>query len=146
MRRLPADAVQLTVVTSAEQQTHYRGVPGCLLPGSLSDEALLRAYRQADVLAIPLMDCTANNVVLESMACGTPVMVNRVGGIPEYVNEACNVVLDGKREDEWVARLTALSRDRAALAALRPRVRTWAESFAWPLIAAQFRALYREML
>ncbi len=53
----------------------------------LTDEELRTVYRQADVLLLTLMDCTANNSLLEGMACGLPAIVTDVGGVRDYTNE-----------------------------------------------------------
>jgi glycosyltransferase involved in cell wall biosynthesis len=146
MAALPKGVAMLRVMTAPEQQANYRGVAGVELLPRLDDAGLLAAYQQADLLFMPVLDCTANNAVLESMACGTSVMANRVGGIPEYVDPSCNVVMPDKRVDEWVDQIMALARNRDTLNTFRPRVRTWAERFDWRIIADQYRALYASLL
>jgi glycosyltransferase involved in cell wall biosynthesis len=37
---------------------------------------------------MPLVDCTANNAILEMMACGKAITCSNVGGISDYVDEA----------------------------------------------------------
>ena len=86
-------------------------------------------------------------MILESMACGTPVMINRVGGIPEYVDPACNFTMSNDRNaDEWVEKLLWLEQNRDATERLRPATRAWAEKFDWKLIAEEYRAMYRDLL
>lgn len=145
MRRLPAGCAVLSVCTPREQQVHYRDVPSTTVMPYLDSAALLQLYQQSDLLFMPMLDCTANNAVLEAMACGTPVLVNRIGGIPEYVDPACNVVLADKRVDEWVDRVRALAADRSALEQRRGAVRAWAERFAWAERAAPYRALFQQL-
>ncbi len=145
MNRLPKGVAQLRALTSREQQAEYLHAQNVHVLPRMDDSALLNEYQQADLLFMPMLDCTANNAVLESMACGTPVMVNRVGGIPEYVNPSCNVVMDEKRVDAWVEKLIELSRSRDALESKRSAVRTWAEGFAWPLVARQYLDLFERL-
>lgn len=146
MRKLPAGLAQLRVMTSREQQVHYNGISSaCILPHA-DDNGLLNEYQQADLLFMPMLDCTANNAVLESMACGTPVMVNRVGGISEYVDSGCNVVMQGKDVDEWVERIISLARERDLLDSMRAGVRSRAEAFDWRVIARQYEALFSQIV
>lgn len=142
MRRLPAELVELRVMTAPDQQAHYAGAGAVTILPRLDDAGLLAEYQQADLLFMPMLDCTANNAVLEAMACGTPVMANRIGGIPEYVDPSCNIVMDDKCADEWAERIRATAADRDALARQRPRVRAWAERFDWTFIARQYQALF----
>jgi glycosyltransferase involved in cell wall biosynthesis len=55
--------------------------------GNIRDERLLAAcYNAADVFVIPSLEDNLPNTVLESMACGTPVIGFETGGIPEMVS------------------------------------------------------------
>jgi glycosyltransferase involved in cell wall biosynthesis len=144
LKRLPPGVVQLSVCTASEYHGFYRGLTGVEILGWLDDEGLRDVYRRSELMVMPLLDATANNSVLEAMACGTPVMVNRVGGVPEYVHASAGFLVDGKAADEWVDRLVVLHRDRAALADRRAAARDWTEHFAWDRIAEQYRQLYRD--
>lgn len=146
MKQLPAGVGRLRVCTAREQHRHYQGARNIEVLPFLDEAAFLNEYQQADLLFMPMLDCTANNAILESMACGTPVMVNRVGGIPEYVDSSCNVIMDEKREDEWVERLVALSRRRETLEPMRSAARAWAERFSWAIIAERYRAFYQRFI
>lgn len=146
MRSLRDEPVHLDVLTDAEGGAHYEGVARTTLHPRLGDDALLAAYRAADLLFMPLLDCTANNAVLEAMACGTPVMANDVGGIREYADNGTNLVMPGKDVDAWRAALLPFVRDPGLLAARREATRAWAGRFAWPAVAAQFHAFYQRAL
>jgi glycosyltransferase involved in cell wall biosynthesis len=53
----------------------------------LSDEQLLKVNQQANMLVLPLLDCTANNALLEAISCGVPVISNKVGGMSDYTRD-----------------------------------------------------------
>lgn len=144
--KLPADKFEWRIRTVSPDKSAYAGIPCVNLLSRLTDEEMREEYRQADVLAMPMLDSAANNVILESMACGTPVLTNRVGGVPEYVAPECNVVLpDGRDVDEWVEKLLELERNRGAVERMRPATRAWAEKFDWKRIAEEYRAMYRDV-
>lgn len=145
--KLPAERFEWRIRTTAPERALYNGCAGVNLLPRLADAEMLAEYQQADVLVMPMLDSAANNVILESMACGTPVMVNRVGGVPEYVDPACNFVLSNDRSvDEWVAQLLRLERNRAVAEEIRPAVRAWAERFDWKIIAGDYKTMYRDVL
>jgi alpha-maltose-1-phosphate synthase len=50
-----------------------------------SDPRLLALYQQADLMALPTYGDTNPWVLLEAMACGTPVVSTPVGGIPDML-------------------------------------------------------------
>ncbi len=145
-KRLPPERFEWRVRTVAPEKTLYDGIPCVTMLPRLTDEEVRAEYRQADLLCMPMLDSAANNVFLESMACGTPVMTNRVGGVPEYVAEGCNVVMPAEATaDDWVDRLVAFEKDRVPLEAIRGPARAWAEKFDWTVIAEDYRAMYREL-
>ena len=148
LHRLPDGILDLTILTATEQRQYYypKNVPHATFPEHMDDASLLEAYRAADLLIMPMLDCTANNAVLEAMACGTPVMANRIGGIPEYVDSSCNVVLDEHSADAWVDLLVYWYERRDQLEAMRPRVRQWAERFDWAKVAPRYLAAYEKAL
>jgi glycosyltransferase involved in cell wall biosynthesis len=62
--------------------------------GKIYDERLMSlAYSAADVFVIPSVMDNLPNTVLESLACGTPVIGFPVGGIPEMIDNRVNGLL-----------------------------------------------------
>jgi glycosyltransferase involved in cell wall biosynthesis len=70
-------------------------------PGYISDERVLRMYYSAaDLLVYPTRADTFGLVVSEAMACGTPVLATRVGGVTEQIIEGQNGFLVDPDIDE----------------------------------------------
>lgn len=110
--------------------------------GSVAHAELKSYYRAADALVLASEREGMPNVVLESMACGTPVIATDVGGVAEVLDSAAGIVL---RERTPAA-------VRAAVDALRgqPRpaeaVRRAAGRFAWAPVISRQIDLYRDVV
>ncbi|MDX2301303.1 MAG: glycosyltransferase [Microscillaceae bacterium] len=52
--------------------------------------ALIEAYSAAHVFVLPSLDDNLPNTIIESMACATPVVAFRSGGIPEMIDHRQN--------------------------------------------------------
>lgn len=98
------------------------------LIGTVPNIELVRWYSAADILALASSREGWANVLLESMACGTPVVATHVGGSPEVMQDAVAGRLVAERSAEAFAQaIRALLRDYPDRAA----VRRYAEGFSW---------------
>jgi teichuronic acid biosynthesis glycosyltransferase TuaC len=71
---------------SLEKLVSEKGLSGKVqLLGSLNNEQLSMWFNAADLSCLPSSREGLPNVVLESLACGTPVVATRVGGVPEAI-------------------------------------------------------------
>jgi len=52
--------------------------------GQVDDPTLLRLYQQASRHLTPFRDFAANNALVESLACGLPIVTNDRGGVRDY--------------------------------------------------------------
>jgi glycosyltransferase involved in cell wall biosynthesis len=69
------------------RQTAHLGVDEEVrFEGEQSPEEVSRWMNAADVVCLPSVNEGVPNVLLEAMACGTPVVASLVGGIPEIVD------------------------------------------------------------
>ena len=98
------------------------------LLGVVSQERLRDYYGAADALVLASSREGWANVLLESMACGTPVIATPVWGTPEVVAEPAAGRLTHRRDREAI-----LAACRELLNAPPPRTatRSYAEKFSW---------------
>ena len=96
--------------------------------GILSREELAQLYSSVDAFVFPSRTDTFGLVLLEALACGTPVAAYPVQGPLDVVGGSAVAVLD---EDLRKAALAALRVDRQAC-------RPYAERFSWAAATQQF--------
>jgi teichuronic acid biosynthesis glycosyltransferase TuaC len=96
--------------------------------GAVPHERLPEIYNAGDVLVLASSREGWANVLLESMACGTPVAATRIWGTPEVVTDKAAGILLENRSAAAIARGV-----QELLAAPPPRnvTRSFAERFSW---------------
>jgi len=111
--------------------------------GEVSHADLCEYYNATDVLVLASSREGMPNVVLEALACGTPVIATRVGGTPELVSSPEAGELMQERTPEALVAAWHRLRTRKPE---RMATRKFAERFGWgPTISAQ-QALYTQVL
>jgi teichuronic acid biosynthesis glycosyltransferase TuaC len=106
-----------------------RGVEGRVrFLGALPQSRLPQLYRAADALVLASSREGWANVLLESMACGTPVVATPVWGTPEVVNCRAAGCLAAERS---APALAYAIRDVLSAPSDRAATRAHAESFDW---------------
>ena len=104
--------------------------PNVMFTGARYGEALASAYAGADVFVFPSLTDTFGLVLLESLACGTPIAAYPVTGPIDLLADARDKV-GAVDADLRTAALEALTADRAAC-------RVHAESYSWRACAEIF--------
>lgn len=92
----------------------------------------------ADVMTLPSWSEGYPNVLVESLACGCPVVATRVGGIPEIIDDSNGLMVPARQTaalQEALQQALAASWDRDAIA--RASTRTWDDVAAETLSVCQ---------
>ena len=111
--------------------------------GNLSQEELVRHYSAADALILASSREGWPNVLLEAMACGTPVVATDVGGTREAVCSPEAGLLVDERTPEAIARavLNLFSNPPS-----REETRRHACKFGWEEVSRGQKAIFRGIL
>lgn len=111
-----------------------------------NEDKLALAYSAADVFIAPFIEDNLPNVVLEAIACGTPVAAFAAGGIPEAIEHERNGYLAPVGNAVELARGVSWLLNRAGQTNMRLTARAIAEArFDIRVCAARYRALFEEL-
>lgn len=111
-------------------------------------DLLSRAYAASDVFVIPSLEDNLPGTVLESLACGTPVVGFQTGGIPDMVDHQKNGVIVQQRDSEGLAKGVQwvldgdIPYEKLRVAAREKAVRVYANK----VVANRFLRLYEQVL
>lgn len=128
------DNVHLDIIGAGEEQHNLVALVeklGCQdkvsFLGAMGQTELVSHYGTADLLILASDREGWANVLLEAMACGTPVVATNIWGTPEVVDESVAGVLverDAKSIQQGIEKALERNFNRDA-------VRTYAEKFTW---------------
>jgi phosphatidylinositol alpha-mannosyltransferase len=148
-RELPAARLVLSTPRDLEQ-ARRSGIdvdaPGVAWKDLDDTQTLAAAYAEAWVAALPSVAEAFGLVLLEAMACGTPVVGYRDGGIPELIDDA----RVGRLFDALEAEALAAALLEAIELARRPETaaacRAHAERYSGEVCTERYLALYEELV
>ncbi len=99
---------------------------------SVSSEDLIRAYQTADLFIFPSVVEGFAQVLLESLACGLPILSTTHTAAPDLITEGKEgFIVEPRRPDLLAQRITWCLEHRDALEAMRAPARATAEQFTW---------------
>jgi teichuronic acid biosynthesis glycosyltransferase TuaC len=130
--------------SAIEQDAQRLGVADAVhLVGPVPNAELVRWYSAADLSVLASSREGWPNVLLESMACGTPVVATAVGGVAEIVRErAVGTVVTERTPQAFAAAMQGLL-ERAVS---RERVRAYAEGFGWDKTSQDQLTLFERLV
>lgn len=114
------------------------------LVGKVDDATVRGLYQAADCSVVPSLALEGFGLVtLESLACGTPPIVTRVGGLPDAVSGLDpSLVVSPRDSDALARRLVAAARGELPA---RGDCRLHAERFSWQEAARRHAGLVRQV-
>ncbi|HXE12979.1 MAG TPA: glycosyltransferase family 4 protein [Bryobacteraceae bacterium] len=138
LKRLPAKHVELTicgrVLDDLKIFEPFRSQ--ITIRPSVSHAELVAAYQTADLFVFPSVAEGFAHVLLESMACGLPVLSTTATAAPDLVTEGVDgFVVEPGASDALVSRVEWALSHRGELNGMREAARRKAEQFTW----ARFR-------
>ncbi|MFC2015772.1 glycosyltransferase [Chloroflexota bacterium] len=114
--------------------------------GAKGQDTLVYYYSAAEMVIMPSHYESFGMVALEAMACGTPVVASRVGGLAHNVQDGQTGFLVPERDaGALAAKIRLLLLDESLRLRLGKQASRWAQRFGWPVIASQILDLYEEV-
>jgi len=138
------------VVTSrltGPRETGLENVPNVKLYRETIDDAqLLEQYQQADLLFLPLLGSTANNALLEGIACGLPVLATCLASVQAYLpGEEAMLVKDNDLE-QFVDAILQLAQNPAKCQTMAIAARKRAEELDWRNLTSRYEGVYSKIM
>jgi D-inositol-3-phosphate glycosyltransferase len=114
--------------------------------GSRAQEVLPYYYAAAEACVMPSLYESFGMVALEAMACGTPVIASRVGGLTFTVRDGETGFLVPEKDPKALAeKLELVLTDECLRRRLGRRAVQVAASYSWDIVADDIGALYTEL-
>jgi D-inositol-3-phosphate glycosyltransferase len=114
--------------------------------GARPQEELPLIYSAADVTVVPSYHESFGMAAAESLACGTPVVATRAGGLMTVVRHGETGYLVPRCPGFFAERLDSLLRYPATLEAMRAAARPSVVQYSWQNVARQMGEVYEDTL
>jgi D-inositol-3-phosphate glycosyltransferase len=115
--------------------------------GKRGQDTLPYYYSAAEVVVVPSHYESFGMVALEAMACGTPVIASRVGGLAYLVREGeTGYFVPSQDPDALAEKLRLLFVDHELRETIGVRAAKYAKEFRWELITKEIIGVYESLL
>lgn len=104
-------------------------------------------YKAADVFVFPTLKDIFGIVILESIACGTPIVASNIGGIPDVIKDGETGLLIPPKNPEALANaIIKILQDKTLSSRLSKNGKEEAKKYSWEKIAKDTEKLYKRVI
>ncbi len=115
--------------------------------GYLQGEDLAETYAGSDLMVFPSATETFGNVVLESLACGTPVIGANSGGVKNIITDGkTGILCEPKNEDSFLSSIYKLLNNEEMRKQISLDARSYAATQSWDEIFSNLLMHYDDVI
>ncbi|EJQ99688.1 glycosyltransferase family 4 protein [Bacillus cereus] len=115
--------------------------------GYLQGEDLAEAYASSDLMVFPSTTETFGNVVLETLACGTPVIGANSGGVKNIITDGkTGVLCEPKNEDSFLSSIYELLNNEEMRKQMSLDAHSYATTQSWDEISSDLLMHYDDVI
>ncbi len=152
LRRLPGYRIDL--IGEGPQEAELRALADRLgvtdrvaFRGFLPQTDVADAMQRSRLFVLPSLEEGLGVVLLEALACGTPIVASNVDGIPDVVAPEVGALVPPAQPDELADAVVAMLAEPVRWAERSTNARARAvEQFDWQVVAARYVRLYQSIL
>ena len=111
----------------------------------INDEDLRSYYQKSKLAVFTFKEATANNSVIEAMACGLPIVSTKTGGIVDYVNTNNGILCEHKNPKSIAEGILSLLANKELSEQMGVNSRLNSLNYDFKKIAEQTLEVYREI-
>jgi glycosyltransferase involved in cell wall biosynthesis len=108
----------------------------------VNDEQIRQLYQTSSVAVLPLREATANNALLEAMACGLPIIATDIGGVKEYVGDQAGILCKPQVPESFANGVLKLLDDFSLAKQMSQASRNRALEFDYRVVADKMKKVY----
>ena len=136
---------RLSVVAPARFHPIFAGMDNAEVHSNVSDEKLLEFYQHSDILVLPVLSATANNSLLEAMACGLPIVSTDLPSVRDYVTDECSLLTPKGDSQALAEAILCLQEDEDLRRKMARASRSHSLHFSWQKIAGEVSDVYEHV-
>jgi glycosyltransferase involved in cell wall biosynthesis len=133
---------QFVAVTSPQNFGLIGKHPNLSLRSGIPEADLRNLYCSAALMIMPLYEATANNAILEGLACGTPIIVSDVGAIRDYVDPESALLIPPQNAKAMANAALDILNAPKERKQLSEKARKQAIKLSWPAAAKKLHSVY----
>ena len=127
-------------------ETGLDNIPNVVSHRNINDATLRSLYQQSDMLFLPLTQSTANNTLLEGIACGLPVVSTNLPSIHAYLPGEEGILIKGNAPSLLIEAILKIKTDPDLRQRMAKQARIRAEELSWGNVAQKYEDLYTGLL
>ena len=135
--------IEFHIVSS--QATEVEDLKNVTMHSGIDDDRLLKLYQQSDILFLPLLQSTANNALLEGVACGLPVVSTYLPSVKAYLSGKESILIKDNDPEQLADAILHLVHTPEERRNMAQAARKRAEELDWRNIAPQYEAIYSNL-
>lgn len=137
---------RIEFIAVSPRPTGLEGLPNVTIYKGVTDDRLLQLYQEADILLMPLSKATANNALLEGIACGLPVLSTALPSVKAYLPGPEAILIEKNDSQIFSDAILHLVAHPALRQSMSIAARKRAEELDWSNIAPQYEAIYAQLV